>query len=140
MGPRILALSGQNLRGTHAHMHNLVTYILIICMFQRNSSVCTPKGIECYENITINENDCKIPCEGLYADILHIQDTDFLRESNNYQTMKREYELYKRGNMADVDYPSELAGKSVYIKSSLIFRLKVEATRFASGVVGVTEL
>ena len=37
--------------------------------------------------------------------------------------MKREYELYKRGNMADVDYPSELAGKSVYINSSLIFHI-----------------
>ena len=69
----------------------------------------------------MNEDDCKIPCEGLYADITYIQGTDFLGESNNFQTMKREYELYKRGNMADADYPSELAGISVYINSSINF-------------------
>ena len=84
-------------------------------LFKRNSSICTPRGLECYKNITTtDEPDCKIPCEGLYLDITHIQDSTYVDVSEDFQTLLLEYELYKRGNMADADYPNELAGTIFY--------------------------
>ena len=79
-------------------------------MFWKKSRVCTPKGLECYQNISTDEYDCNIPCQGLYADITHIKDTDYMDNNNYFQTIKNEYELFKRGNVVDVEYPNELAG------------------------------
>ena len=80
-------------------------------MFKTNSSICTPRGLECFENITTDEKNCRIPCQGLYADITHIKDMDHLDNTKYFGTMRREYELFKRGNFAEVDFPNELECK-----------------------------
>ena len=78
--------------------------------FKENFSTCTSSGLQCYLNTRVGEDECGMPCSGIYADIDHVQDDSALLDNEKLASLKETYEHYKRGGNHDVKYPNELAG------------------------------
>ena len=71
-------------------------------------STCTPEGLDCYEDVTVEKSKCIIPCFGLFADISHVESLETSVGLNMYAGMSEEYEEYKRGWMEDIEYPQQI--------------------------------
>ena len=74
---------------------------------QKNASICTPSGLDCYEKISINESTCIKPCLGLFADIGHE-----VHNEAPFESLVSQYEDYKRGWTSDVNFPQQISGES----------------------------
>ena len=91
-------------------------------------SICSPRGLECYENINLNKSNCLTPCFGIFADIHQsvsctcynefIENTLYQIEETAEEgglfvskEVLREYEDYKRGWSKEVDYPQQIIGR-----------------------------
>ena len=68
-------------------------------------TLCTPKGVECYKNMTLASSSCLIPCKGLYADIDMKSHKLDLEEMEVFEKVLEHYEGYKRAYDEDISYP-----------------------------------
>ena len=74
-------------------------------------TLCSPKGIKCYENMTLAFSKCLTPCRGLYADIMNINsDESSVEDMGVFDDLLKHYERYKRAYVDDITYPIGLKG------------------------------
>ena len=66
-------------------------------MILQNDVVCLPPGLDCYEKeIKMLEDNCTIPCKGIYADVVNEGAEDLHTRMNFRQVLDR-YKEYKSG-------------------------------------------
>ena len=71
-----------------------------MCLFQ-NDTVCLPPGLDCYEKeVKESENNCTVPCKGIYADVTK-GDVEDLYTLDNFKPVLNKYKEYKSGFMKD---------------------------------------
>ena len=88
--------------------------LIFKCVFQnfkstqgkhaQESPLCTPEGLECYENETYYTQSCLIPCKGIYADVTKEPKSQEKETNEEMQILVHEYEKYKRGGEEDITY------------------------------------
>ena len=49
----------------------------------QDAKVCSPETYDCYTSVSIDSNDCMVPCTGLYADIAFTPDNILIRKQPN---------------------------------------------------------
>ena len=73
-------------------------------MILQNDVVCLPPGLDCYEKeIKMIEDNCTIPCKGVYADVVNEGAEDLHTRMNFRQVLDR-YKEYKSGFTNDKGY------------------------------------
>ena len=80
-----------------------------------DTRTCTPGGLECYGNITVDQSKCLNPCFGIFADITKLDNNEARFGSEVYDRLVEEYEDYKRGWNKGIVYPQKIIGKNVCI-------------------------
>ena len=62
----------------------------------QNDSVCLPSGLDCYkQNVTVKDDDCILPCKGVYADV--VKHTEDLQDKKYFNHVLDKYKKYKSG-------------------------------------------
>ena len=68
-------------------------------------TLCSPKGIECYKNIDQTNENCLLPCNGMYLDVTKTPYApDNEEDSSDVRTLMAQYESYKRWFEEDITY------------------------------------
>ena len=69
---------------------------------------CGPRGTQCFRELPEDPAGCLLPCQGLYADIQHYQETQDIRQGEEFSDILDQYESYKRGYHTALQYPKEI--------------------------------
>ena len=63
----------------------------------QNDTVCLPPGLECYKTkVELDNEDCIIPCKGIYADLVR-KDIKDIEANSDFRSVYEEYKNYKGG-------------------------------------------
>ena len=82
-----------------------------MCLFQ-NDTVCLPPGLDCYEKeVKESENNCTVPCKGIYADVTK-GDAEDLYTLDNFKPVLDKYKEYKSG--FEKDQGRQIVSYSIY--------------------------
>ena len=79
-------------------MSKMKLYV-ITSNFPFQDPLCTPLGLECYQNVNIDGKKCLMQCKGIYADV----DRKQVDQIENMEEMVARYEEYRRGFQEDIE-------------------------------------
>ena len=84
---------------------------LFLNFFFHKGPICTPNAVQCYDDVSIANDKCMLPCKGLYADInVDYSDMRSVEEIEKLDKLLRNYDEYKRAYFEDIVYPAEIKG------------------------------
>ena len=70
-------------------------------VFFQNATVCLPPGLDCYKDEAMKiEDNCTLPCKGIYADVT-VGGVEDLYKLMNFKPVLDRYKEYKAGFMKD---------------------------------------
>ena len=71
--------------------------------------ICDSKGLECFRKLTIDKEECLIPCEGIFADIRKEKVEDVDEKTPGMKHIFQAYEKYKNEFQDQITYPQEIS-------------------------------
>ena len=71
-------------------------------MILQNDAACLPPGLACYRNkeAELLEDNCTIPCKGIYADVVN-EGVEDLHTRTDFKQVLDKYKEYKSGFVKD---------------------------------------
>ena len=71
--------------------------ISLICKPFVQETLCMPPGLECYKSVKKSSEKCRIPCKGIYADVVRKEGFKQTEDVRKIKAALGNYKEYKAG-------------------------------------------